>query len=369
MNLNYFGKVETYPADTLVPGRKDLNVIVEEKRTGSFNFGAGFSSIDSLLGFAEITQGNFDITRWPYFTGGGQKFRMRLQYGTRRKDFIISLTEPYFMDKEIAVGGSIFYREASFTSSVYDERRYGFEVTARKRLRQFLAGRVGYKLENVTIFNVDESASDDIKREQGTKLKSEVSGGLTYDTRDSLFLTRHGERIDLSLYAAGGFMGGDVDIYGFDIEASKYFLLPWDTILTINGEVAGVSTWSGGTEVPIFDRLYLGGANNLRGFKFRDVGPKDKDGEPIGGNTLARFTIEYTFPVVDKIRGAVFYDVGFVNRDSYDFGGGNVNSDVGIGVRLDLPIGPVRIDYGFPLQKDEFSSGSGKFNFNIGYQF
>ena len=84
MNLNYFQKVETYPADTLVPGRKDLNVLVEEKRTGSFNFGAGFSSIDNLLGFAEITQGNFDVTRWPYFTGGGQKFRLRVQLGTQR---------------------------------------------------------------------------------------------------------------------------------------------------------------------------------------------------------------------------------------------------------------------------------------------
>jgi len=369
MNLNYFSKVDTYPADSLVPGRKDLNVIVEEKRTGSFNFGAGFSSIDSLLGFAEITQGNFDVTRWPYFTGGGQKFRLRVQYGTRRKDFILSLTEPYFMDKEISVGGSIFYREASFTSAVYDERRYGFDLSARKRLGQFLAGRAGYKLENVTIFNVDESASQAIKNEAGTKLKSEISGGLTYDTRDSLFLTRKGERIDLSAYVAGGFLGGDVDIYGFDLEASKYFLLPWDTILTINGEIASVSTWSGGSDVPIFDRLYLGGANNLRGFKFRDVGPKDENGEPIGGNTLARLTVEYTFPVVDKIRGAVFYDVGFVNSGSYDFGGGNVNSDVGIGVRLDLPIGPVRIDYGFPMQKDQYSSGSGKFNFNIGYQF
>ena len=88
----------------------------------------------------------------------------------------------------------------------------------------------------------------------------------------------------------------------------------------------------------------------------------------LGGNTLARATIEYTFPVVEKVRGAVFYDIGFVNADSYDFGSGNVNSDVGIGVRLDLPIGPVRIDYGIPLQKDN-SSGSGKFNFNIGYQF
>jgi outer membrane protein insertion porin family len=369
MNTKFFSKVETYPADTLVPGRKDLNVIVEEQRTGSFNFGAGFSSIDKLLGFAEITQGNFDITRWPYFTGGGQKFRIRVQYGTERKDFVISLTEPYFMDREIAVGGDVFYREASFTSNIYSERHYGFDLTARKRLTQFLTGRAEYRLEDAGIFNVDDSASDAIKAEEGSRVKSQISVGLTYDTRDNLFLTRKGHRVDLTAYVAGGFLGGREDFYGFDLEASKYFSLPWDGILTFNGEIAMQSTWAGGDEIPIWDRLFLGGANNLRGFKFRDVGPKDENGEPLGGNTLARFTAEYTFPIVDKVRGAVFYDVGFVNAGSYDFGTGDVNSDVGIGIRLDLPIGPVRIDYGYPLQKDGFSSKSGQFNFNIGYQF
>jgi outer membrane protein insertion porin family len=367
-NLNYFSKVDMYPSDTLVPGRKDLNISVEEKRTGSFNFGAGFSSIDSLLGFVEITQGNFDALHWPTFTGGGQKFRIRLQYGTRRKDFVIALTEPYFMDRELSLGGELFYREASFVSSVYDEKRYGGSITARKRLGTFTSARVGYRLEDITIFNVDENASNTIKEEEGTRLKSEISAGILYDTRDSVFLTRKGERIDFSAFVAGGFLGGDTDIYGFDLEGSKYFLLPWDTILTINGELASVSTWADGDRVPIFDRLFLGGANNLRGFKYRDVSPKDEDGEPIGGSSLWRMTVEYTFPIVDKVRGAVFYDVGAVGQGSYDFNG-DVNSDVGFGVRLDLPIGPVRIDYGIPIQSDRYNDSSGKFNFNIGYQF
>jgi outer membrane protein insertion porin family len=129
-----------------------------------------------------------------------------------------------------------------------------------------------------------------------------------------------------------------------------------------------VTTWSGGDRVPIFDRLYLGGANNLRGFKFRDVGPKDENGEPIGGNSLWRATVEYTFPIVDKVRGALFYDAGAVGNSIGDYGAA-VNSDVGIGVRLDLPIGPVRLDYGIPLQADKYNDSSGKFQFNIGYQF
>lgn len=368
-NLNYFERVEAYPSDTMVPGRKDLNVLVQEKRTGSFNFGAGFSSIDSLLGFAEIQQSNFDVLGWPNFTGGGQRFRTRIQYGTKRKDFIIALTEPWFMDYQVAVGGEIFYNEASFVSTVYSQRNYGFDINARKALGKFTAIRAEYRLENISIYDVDEDVSQTIKDEEGSRTKSSITTGITYDTRDSVFLTRKGHRVDLSGFVAGGPLGGDTEIYGFDLTGSKYFHLPGDTILLLNGELATVDTWAGGDRVPIFDRLYLGGANNLRGFKYRDVGPKDEDGEPIGGQSLARLTVEYTFPVVDRVRGAVFYDVGFVNGGAYEFSPDEVNSDVGIGVRLDLPIGPVRIDYGIPLQADNFNDSSGKFNFNIGYQF
>ncbi len=367
-NLNYFSRVDSFPSDTLVPGRKDININLEEKRTGSLNFGAGFSSIDNLLGFAEVTQGNFDIMNWPTLTGGGQKFRMRAQYGTKRKDFVISLTEPYFLDYKISLGGELFYRDASFVSSVYDERRYGFDLNSRKALNQFTFVRFGYRIEDVDIHNVAVDASDEIKKEAGARLQSQISSGITYDTRDSLFLTRKGERIDLQTYVAGGPLGGDVQIYGFDLEGSKYFKLPWDTILTLNGQVANVSTWGSGSEVPIFDRLYLGGANNLRGYNYRDVGPKDSKGEPIGGNSLIRATAEYTFPLVEKVRGAIFYDAGSVSSSSYKFGG-NFSSDAGLGLRLDLPIGPIRIDYGIPIANGSGNGSGGKFNFNIGYQF
>ena len=108
-NLGYFSKVETYPQDTDVPGRKDLTIEVEEKRTGALNFGAGFSTVDNLVGFVELTQGNFDLPNWPNFTGGGQKFRIKIQYGTQRRDLLINLTEPYFLDRPISVGVQAFF--------------------------------------------------------------------------------------------------------------------------------------------------------------------------------------------------------------------------------------------------------------------
>ncbi len=368
-NLGYFSRVDTFENDTLIPGRKDLNIVVEEKRTGSFNFGAGFSSIDSLIGFAEITQSNFDITNWPGLTGGGQKFRARVQIGTERQDLVLALTEPWFLDQKLAVGGELYYRESAFFSDVYDQTNIGGQIFARKPIGRFSSIEGRYTLQQVEIDDFSGRVSEEILSEGGERIESRLGALYVYDTRDSVFLSRSGERIEAEIYGAGGFLSGDVDYYGFRIEGTKYWSLPYDGIFFINAELAVVDVWNGADAVPIWARQYLGGANSLRGYDFREVGPKDEFGEPIGGGTLVRATFEYTFPIIERIRGAVFYDVGFVADDAYSFDTGDMGSDIGIGVRMELPIGPVRIDFGYPLQTDEFNDSTGKFNFNVGYQF
>jgi outer membrane protein insertion porin family len=390
-NLGYFSKVETYPEETDIAGRKDLMILVQEKRTGSFSFGGGFSTIDQLVGFAELTQGNFDLLNWPTFTGGGQKFRLRVQYGTQRKDLTLTLTEPYFLDRRLSLSGTLFFTEADYLSSVYSQRNYGFSIEARKPINAFMYASLGYRLQGIDIYNVSSSASVDILSQKGSETESEIFTSLVFDRRDNPLLTRRGQRVSLSPYVAGGFLGGDTQIYGWDLEASQYFHFMWDTILLFNVEMATVDVWNQpethtvlefpttGTNptpipvqisnVPIYDRLFLGGSNNLRGFDYRDVGPHDMFGEPIGGNSMARATIEFTFPIVAKTRGAIFYDTGFVNSDAWSFGFNDIASDIGVGVRLDLPIGPLRLDYGIPLQKDGATTKGGKFNFSVGYQF
>jgi outer membrane protein insertion porin family len=366
-NLGYFAKVETYPEETDIPGRKDLTILVQEKRTGSLSFGGGFSTVDQLVGFAELTQGNFDLFNWPSFTGGGQKFRLRVQYGTQRKDFILTLTEPYFLDRRLALTGQLFYTEANYLSADYDQRNYGFMFELRKPINAYTYGTLGYMLQDVDIFNVAASAPDFIQSQEGSFVESKIFGSVVFDSRDNPLLSRRGQRITFSPLISGGFLGGDVQVYALDLEGSQYFHLPWDTILLINGEIATVSQWGNGTEVPIFERLFLGGSNNLRGFPFREVGPQE-NGEPVGGQSMARATIEWTFPIIEKARGAIFYDTGFVNTSAWSFGFNHIASDVGVGIRLDLPIGPLRLDYGYPLQRDGYNGG-GHFNFNVGYQF
>jgi len=366
-NLGYFAKVETYPEETDIPGRKDLTILVQEKRTGSLSFGGGFSTVDKLVGFAELTQGNFDLFNWPSFTGGGQKFRLRLQYGTERKDFILTITEPYFLDRRLSLTGQAFYTESNYLSADYDQRNYGFLFELRKPINAYMYGTLGYTLQNVDIFNVAASSPEFILSQSGTFTESKLLSSLVFDSRDNPLLSRRGQRITFSPSIAGGFLGGDTQIYAFDLEGSQYFHLPKDTILLLNGEVATVSQWGSGSVVPIYERLFLGGSNNLRGFPFREVGPQ-QNGEPIGGQSMARATLEWTFPIIEKARGALFYDTGFDNSSAWSFGFNHIASDVGIGLRLDLPIGPLRLDYGYPVMRDGYNGG-GHFNFNVGYQF
>ena len=440
-NLGYFTKVEAYPEETGVEGRKDLVIQVEEKRTGSLNFGAGYSTVDKLIGFVELTQGNFDITNWPGLTGAGQKFRAKAQIGSERKDFVVALTEPYFLDQRLSLGGQLFYSEANYLSSAYDQRNYGFSLEARKPLFSWVYAVLGYSIQNYEIFNVANGVSPALLAEEGTTTKSSVTTSLVWDRRDNPFLTRKGERISITSYVAGGPLGGDEQIYGFDVEATKYIRFPGDLILLFDVEAATVDVWNKPEKtnipgffgevfdingkpvhddpmnplkqatfpvpvsvptVPIFDRLYLGGSNNLRGFRFRDISPKDFHGQPLGGQSMARGTVELTFPIIEKARGALFYDAGLVNPDAWDFGDQTLivprglnaqasvayakfhslpfnpltpkktfdsfGSDFGVGLRLDLPIGPLRLDYGYPIDRAG-NTGHGHLNFSVGYQF
>ena len=401
MNLNYFSKVDTVPVDTLVPGRKDLDVIVDEKKTGSFNFGAGFSSIDSLVGFAEMQQSNFDLFNWPNFTGAGQRFRIRGQYGLQRQDFTMSLTEPWFMGYKVSVGGEFYYHAATFLSPVYSQSNLGGALQARKALTPFTALRGEYRLENININNLTGNYGNGQgvtpqQQQQGAiqnaannspYTKSCILLGIDFDNRDSLFLTRKGQSINLTGFVAGGGLGGTVQDYGISLDAKKYFSLPWDMILLTKGSVGVVNTWGSGTQgtntPPIFDELYLGGANDMRGFVFRGVGPKDFYGNPVGGSTSVYGTAELTFPIIPRLRGAIFTDWGYVNANAWDinpqsvttaangqsYTSGGLNGDVGIGARIELPIGPIRVDWGYPVMTDSWNRTSGQFQFNVGYTF
>lgn len=363
--LNYFSAIDVRTNPTGQPDRKDIDINVTEQDTGSLNFGAGFSSIDSVSAFVGVTQTNFDISDWGDFRGAGQRFNANARVGVLRRDFNVTWTEPWFRGQPLALTVDLFYRNLFYLSNFFDQTNAGASVGLRKRIGEHAYWEGTYTLQQVEISNIDNAASNLIRQEAGSYIQSKVDGRWVHDTRDNIFITRAGHKVEAGALLSG--LGGDAEVWGINFAGQQYFTFPGDTILSFEGAFSTVDKW-GGNRVPIFERLFLGGANNLRGFNFRQVGPKDINGEPTGGLTSLYGTVEVSVPVIEKVRVSAFYDVGTVGASSFDVGG-NVYSDVGLGLRLFLPIGPIRIDYAIPQQGDNFTGDSGRFQFNMGYKF
>jgi len=368
-NLGFFDFVNAVPEATLDADKYDVAFEVNEQRVGQFMVGAGFSSVDDLIGFAELSHGNFDLLGWPP-VGDGQKLKLRGTVGTKRRDIELSFVEPWFLDRKLSLGVDLFDRDRRFFSDEYEQRNTGGNITLGKPLGTFNRINFIYGLENIDVYNVDTNASDLIKAEEGKNLKSSLTVEVVRDTRDNSFVATRGARSSVSAMYAGGPLAGDVDIYQLEAQTAAYWPIWFDHVFNLRGWIAVVDSHGSEDRVPLFDRLFLGGARTLRGFKYRKVGPKDEDGEPIGGRSGWYATAEYTIPVVDKLRFATFYDLGMVYDEAYEFETSEYNSDWGLGIRLDFPGFPLRLDYAWPLEADEFNDrSSGRFQFSIGYVF
>ena len=392
--LDYFEKVDITVDPTDIPDRKNLVIDVEEKNTGNFVVGAGFNSIENLVGFVEVSQGNFDLFNPPYFQGGGQKMRLRAQVGTELQDYQLTFIEPWLFDRKLEYQHDLYHRELDYVSSVFDERRTGTSIGLRKTLgNDFVIGGVSYTLENVGVQDVSPTASDFFKKQEGDFLVSKVGTSLSYDTRGGGFLPTSGQLTRLKSELAGGPMGAETDFYNLELATKHYFKgFGSGHVFEILGEIGVVEAFNTDGDardsegVPIFNRWFLGGLRNLRGFKFREVGPKDSNQEPFGGSTYWFASAEYSIPVIDRLRFAVFYDIGMVYQDAYSFDSrvynpyagpgenplildtGLYNDNFGFGVRLNLPIGPLRLDYGIPITSDRFNDSGGRFNFGVGWE-
>lgn len=373
--MNYFDKVETEDQDTDVPNRKNLVIDVEEGTTGHVELGAGFSSIESLFGFVGYREGNFDLFNPPYFRGGGQKLRVGVTIGLQRKDFQITFVEPWFFGRPLEFSTDLYHSEINYLSDVYDITQTGGRLGLTKRLPFNLRAGISYTLENINLNDVSTNAPIVIQQEPRNRLVSKVGGTLVYDTRNHATQPSRGQKTELLTELAGGPFGADADFYKWEVRSFWYFPGFWEGhIWEIVGKAGVVEAYDDSAnqpwpQVPLFDRYFLGGVTSLRGYRYRQVGPKDAaTNEPIGGNTFFMGSVEYSIPIIERLRLAVFYDIGNVYRDSYDFNVKDYLDNWGVGVRLNIPrIGPIRLDYGIPIKHDSTVSGSGKFGFSVGF--
>jgi len=391
-NTSFFEDVRLNPKPTNVPGRKDLGITVREGRTGNFTFGAGFGSVESAVIYFEVSQGNFDLFNWRSgFQGDGQKFRFRASLGTSSNQILIAFEEPWLFEQRLAFGVELYRTESDYNSADYNELRTGFELYLRRRLFELVEARLSYRLELVEIFDVDRNPNppfanpqpdgsvtndgvpDVFQRAEGEDLVSKV--GLTFlrDNRETLIFTRKGNRSTLDFEYAG--VGGDVNYYKVE-GRTAHFIPTFDALkqsLSIVARAGSITPFGQSDEVPFYDRFYLGGPDTLRGFDYREVGPRDDDAtagdQAVGGNTYSMVSLEYAFRIAEPLGLVVFYDWGFVNENDFDFSMSNYADNWGVGARIMLMGSPLKLDLGIPITSPEGASGGTQFNFSFGTRF
>jgi outer membrane protein insertion porin family len=366
--------------------KRNLVVDVKEGRTGHVSFGVGFSTLEKAMMFAEFRQGNFDIMKWrsPHrLQGDGQKFRLRLKLGSRSNEARLAIEEPWFLNRRVAAGFEVFSEKSDYYSSYYDEMRAGFEVYFRKRLFELVEGRAFYSYEDVLIDDISTNAPEFIRKDEDAngeigQLISKVGLTLSRDTRDSILFPKEGSIISLKKEFAGGIFGGDAEYGRLELQGARFIQTfdPMEQVLSVSGRAGTLGRFNGeDADVPFFEKFFLGGPYNLRGWDYRDVGinPSDAKREPMGGNSYSYASLEYTFKVADPLRLALFYDAGYLRAGDFKMTPGSGHEgwhdNWGFGVRIMVMGMPLRLDLGFPITDPSDTGGSPQFHFSGGSRF
>lgn len=352
-DLDFFEKVTVDQVPGSAPDKAVVKVAVEEKSTGSLSVGAGFSTGSGFLGDISIRERNF--------LGRGQDVQASVMIGQRQQQVDLSFTEPYFLGKEIAAGGDLFFVQTDRQSeSSFDTTTIGGDLRANYPLTEHLRQGWRYTLKQTDVNNVPNDASVFIKEAEGTESYSEVSHTLTYDRRDSRINPTEGYYAKHTLDVAG--LGGSAKYVRNRIDAGYYYPVTEKWVLSLSG--SGGIVQGLGEDVKLLDRFYIGG-NEVRGFATDGIGPRDKDtNDALGGEYFYASSLQLSFPLglpqeLD-IRGRVFTDVGSSWKMATQGRNDLVNDSsaprlsVGTGVTWVSPFGPLGIDLGFALIKESW---------------
>ena len=355
VNLGYFEKVDI----TTQPGsdktRIIVNVDVTERPTGIFSLGGGYSSVDSFIGTIDLAQRNF--------LGRGWEAAVRIRAGANSRQGVISFTEPWLFDRPLSAGFDLYQTEREFTEYNYESLGTGLRLG--HPFAEFWRWNLGYRASRDRVSDLVDSTSLEIRDQEGTRVTSAVSGSLGRDSRDAVVAPTKGGQASLQVEFAG--LGGDSRFVKTGALTTHYQPLWLNHILAGRIEAGYGFGWSD-KPLPIFERYYLGGPNSIRGFKFRQVSPRDEAGIRVGGTSEVLGNAEYIVPLPFGIRLAGFFDIGNVYGFGTDFDLTDLRKAAGGGVRWQSPFGPIRLDYGFNLDR-RTGEDAGAFHFSVGTPF
>ena len=338
INLGYFETVNVTTQPGTDKTRIIVNVEVTERPTGLFSIGGGYSSVDSFVGTLDISQNNF--------LGRGWQLGLRIRAGANTQQGQISFTEPWLFDQPLAAGFDLFSTKRIFTEYTYDT--LGGDVRMSHPFLEYWRWNTAYRL---TLDNITDVVTGDpqLLQQKGERLTSAISGGVTRDSRDNFQAPTRGGLLSINTDVAG--LGGDSRFIK-TVATATYFKPIWFGHV-LSGRLEGgygfgwaEDALTHRTELPVFERFYLGGPNTVRSFKSRKISPFDAAGQRTGGTSYDLFNIEYIIPLPYNFRLAAFIDVGNVYGFSTKFDLTDQREAVGGGIRWQSPFGPIRVDYG-----------------------
>jgi len=362
-NLGFFEAVDVSTSPGSAEDKMNVTVNVQERATGTFSVGAGYSSVDGVVGQGSITQENF--------LGRGLRLNLAGSIGSDSTSYQLGVTDPYFMDTRWTLGFEIYQTTREWDE--YSRDATGFALKAGHPVGEYSRLLAVYRLEFADVYDIDFFASDTIKDQEGTSTVSSVTTTYSYNTTDNRLDPSAGTDLNASWEFAG--IGGTEHFSKYILNVRHFWPFVWNTVLSARGQIGYVHDWQSNEDVPIDERFYLGGISTIRGFENREVGPRDEFGDFIGGETEAFFNFEFIFPLYEelKIKGVTFFDVGNAwSKDDYwdedDQVFGSWRYSTGAGIRWLSPLGPMRFEYGINLDARDYESDS-KFDFMIGRFF
>jgi outer membrane protein insertion porin family len=357
-NLGFFEAVDVTTSEGSDQSQVNVDVNVKERATGTFSVGAGYSSVDGLIAQGSVTQENF--------LGRGLRLNLAASLGGESTTYQIGLTDPYFLDLDLTLGFELYKTEREWNDfsrkATGGALKLGLPVFDDYSRALFV-----YRLEDKEIYDVSPNADQQIVDEEGQSVISSLTSSLTRDTTDYRLDPSRGNVAQLSWEIAG--LGGDEKFSKYIFDYRHFWPAPLGTVLSAHGQIGYVHAF-GGEEVPLDERFYLGGINTLRGFDPRQVGPYNQEtDEYTGGYKQTYFNFEWLFPLAKEvgIKGVTFFDVGNAWGKDEDFFS-EWRYSVGAGIRWLSPLGPLRLEWGYNLDPEEWEDRS-RLDFMIGRFF
>ncbi len=356
--LDFFEDINITPEQTEDPAKMDMSVKVKEKPTGSFSVGAGYSSIENLMFMAEISQNNF--------LGRGQRLSLNANVSSSQTKFNLGFTEPRIADTKLMGSINLYNWESDYDD--YSKESYGGSINFGYPIwRKWVLG-FGYGYDDADLTNVSPTASQIIRESMDIHVTSYTNWSLSRRTVDKAIDPGKGSVNSIGLTYAGGPLGGDSAYTKTELVSNWYFPIFWKTTFHVKGSAGQVSSQKDG-KLPVFEKYYLGGINNIRGFSSGRISPQDPaTKERIGGRKMWYTNTEWIFPLVADagLKGVVFFDAGNVYDNGWEMD--KIKKSVGGGFRWISPMGPLRLEWGYVIDPDP-DDETNNWDFSIGGSF